>query len=309
MAVDKFTATAGQTVFVLTQSPGSVNSMLVALDGALLYPSDDYALAGNVLTLLVGALAGQRLLAQYGSTGTPAVATNLTISAGTLVTRSLRLIGAIATGEVPTAAELNDGLGSLNDLLEIWSTQNLAVWDSSTQTFPTVAGQAVYTIGPGGNWDTARPIRISGEPTCTFNGVDFPITPIGQGEYDLIGLKTQRQPIIEKLLYVNDNPLGIITLWPVPSGIVNITINPDRVLSSVTDQSTVLAFPPGYMLALRYNLGILLAPDYGRTITPEIAGVASTSFAALKRANKVKRSVTFDGALVDSGPAIWQTGV
>lgn len=230
-------------------------------------------------------------------------------TAGALITSSLRLIGAIATGETPTAPEINDGISALNDLLENWSTQNLAVWDSPVQTFATVASQAVYTIGPGGNWNTARPIRISGSPTCTFNGVDFPITQIGQDEYDMIGLKTQQQPIVEKLLYVNDNPLGIITLWPVPSGIVNITINPDRILTAVTDQSTAMIFPPGYMLPMRYALGILLAPDYGRSITAEIAGVAQTSFAALKRANKVRRGVTFDGALVDSGPTIWQTGV
>lgn len=229
-------------------------------------------------------------------------------TAGALITSSLRLIGAIATGETPTAAELNDGINVLNDLLENWSTQNLAMYGSAVETFPTVGGQAVYTIGPAGNWNTVRPIRISGDPYCNFNGVDFPIDPIGQDEYDAIGLKTQQQPIVEKLLYVNTNPLGLITLWPVPSGIVNITINTDRVLTAVIDQSTAMIFPPGYMLPMRYALGILLAPDYVRAITPEVSGVAQTSFAALKRANKVRRVMTFDGALVDSGPAIWQTG-
>jgi hypothetical protein len=229
-------------------------------------------------------------------------------TAGVLVRSSLRLIGAIATGETPTADEMNDGIASLNDLLEILSTQNLAVYDAATQMFPTVPGQAIYTIGSGGNWNTWRPVRISGNPTCTFNGVDFPVTQIGQGEYDAIGLKTQQQPIVEKLLYVNDNPLGIITLWPVPSAIVNITLNADRVLTAVTDVNTAIIFPPGYLLMMRYMLGILMAPDYGITISPEIASVATSSLASIKRANKVKRQSTFDGALVDTGPTIWQTG-
>jgi hypothetical protein len=34
----------------------------------------------------------------------------------------------------------------------------------------------------------------------------------------------------------------------------------------------VLSFPPGYLLAIRYNLGILLAPDYGRQVAPEVIG-------------------------------------
>lgn len=229
-------------------------------------------------------------------------------TAGVLVRSSLRLIGAIATGETPTADEMNDGLSSLNDLLEILSTSNLAVYGSALEVFATIAGQALYTIGPTGNWNTTRPIRIAGDGICTFNGVDFPVTQIGQGEYDAIGLKTQQQPIVEKLLYVNANPLGLITLWPVPSGIVNMSINTDRVLTAVTDINTAMIFPPGYLLTMRYMLGILMAPDYGITVSPEITSVATTSLAALKRANKVKRQTTFDGALVNSGPVIWQTG-
>src|SRR6266702_5149198 len=230
-------------------------------------------------------------------------------TAGVLVRSSLRLIGAIATGETPTADEMNDGLSSLNDLLEILSTSNLAVYGSAVETFATVATQALYTIGPGGNWNTARPVRIAGDATCTFNGVDFPVEQIGQGEYDSSGLKTQQQPIVEKLLYVNDNPLGRITLWPVPSGIVNITLNTDRVLTAVTDVNTAMIFPPGYLLMMRYALAILMAPDYGIAVSPEISSVAASSLASIKRANKVKRQSTFDGALVDSGPAIWETGV
>lgn len=230
-------------------------------------------------------------------------------TAGVLVRSSLRLIGAIATGETATADETNDGLSSLNDLLEVLSTQNLAVYGAAVEVFATVAGQALYTIGPTGNWATNRPVRIAGDAICTFNGVDFPVTPMGQGEYDAIGLKTQQQPIVEKFLYVNANPLGLITLWPVPSGIVNITLNTDRVLTAVTDVNTAMIFPPGYLLMMRHMLGILMAPDYGITVTPEISGIATTTLAAIKRANKVKRQSTFDGALVDSGPTIWQTGV
>lgn len=235
-------------------------------------------------------------------------APTVTVTAGVLVRRSMRLLGAIGTGETPTADEINDGLGSITDLLENLSLQNLAVYSSAVETFATIAGQALYTIGPGGNWNTNRPIRIAGDGICTFNGVDFPVSPMGQGEYDAIGLKTQQQPIVEKFLYVNDNPLGQVTLWPVPSGIVNIGLNTDRILTSVTDINTPMIFPPGYLLLLRYMLAILIAPDYGIPITPEISGVASKALADIKRANKVRRQSTFDGALVDSGPVIWQRG-
>ena len=230
-------------------------------------------------------------------------------TSGQLITASLRLSGAVAVDETPSADEFNDGILALNDLLETLSTENLAVYGSATETFATVAAQALYTIGPAGNWNTTRPVRISGSPYCTFNGVDFPIDQIGQGEYDAIGLKTQQQPIVEKLLYVNDNPLGKITLWPVPSGIVNITLNTDRVLVNVTDTATVMTYPPGYLLMFRYMLATMLCGGYGIPVPPDVAAIATSARANVKRANKLKRRATFDGALVESGPTIWQTGV
>lgn len=225
-----------------------------------------------------------------------------------LIKGALRLTGCIATGETPTADESNDALAALNDLLEIWSTQNLAVYGSADVSFNTVANQASYTIGPSGQWVTDRPVRINDSPYCTVNGVDFGIELIGQQDYDLIGLKTQPGQIVERLLYVNDNPSGRITLWPVPNAIVPITMNIDRILTQVPTLATVMVFPPGYLLVMRYALGILLAPDYGRSIAPEISSVAQSSFAAIKRANKLKRTSKYDAALVCDEAFSWQRG-
>jgi len=231
-------------------------------------------------------------------------------TAGALITSSAKLIGAISVsgGEVLTADEFNDGLQALNDLLEILSTSNLAVYATSVSIYNTVPGQATYTIGPAGNWVGVRPVNIE-DAFCTFNGVDFVIDIVGQMTYDGIGLKTQQQPIIEKLLYVNDNPLGLITLWPVPSQVVQIGLNYDRVLTNVTDVTTVMSYPPGYMLMMRYMLAVLMAPGYGVSVPPEIASVANKALADIKRANREPRRATFDGALVESGPTVWQTGV
>lgn len=229
-------------------------------------------------------------------------------TAGDVVQGALRLLGAIATGDTPTADEFKDGLNTFNDLLELLSTSNLAMYASATEQFPTVANQALYTIGPAGNWNTTRPVRISGSPICTFNGVDFEIDQIGQDDYDAIGLKTLSQPIVEKLLYVNDWPLGKITLWPVPSQVVTITLNTGRVLTAVTDVTTAVNFPPGYAVMFRYNLAIMLAPDYGISVPDELANVARTTLAAIKRANKLKRTSQFDEALSGPGPVTWQSG-
>jgi len=223
------------------------------------------------------------------------------------LTQAMRLVGIIATSEVPTADEINDALTMFNDLLETSSTENLFVYGSANESFNTVAGQAIYTIGVGGNFNTTRPVRIA-DAYCTFSGVDFPVDIIGQENYNAISLKTQQQPIIERLLYVNDNPLGLITLWPVPSQIVPLVLSTDRVLTQVANTATVLNFPPGYMIYFKHALAILLAPDYGMQVSASVAQTAVTTKANIKRANKQKVTARFDEGLGNSGPAMWQRG-
>ena len=224
-----------------------------------------------------------------------------------LIKGAMRLIGAIATGETPTADEANDGLSVLNDVLEGWSLEGLAVWGSSNQTFNTVPGQKLYTVGPGGNFNTDRPVSIFGG-YCTFGGVDFQIQVVDQLAYNRIALKTQQQPIVEQMLYVNENPLGFLTLWPVPSSSIPITLSCGRILTSVASLATTLVYPPGYAKALRYALAVHLAAEYGKIPTPDVAAIARDSKGNIKNANNVSPLMAFDGLLTGDGPAIWQRG-
>jgi hypothetical protein len=82
----------------------------------------------------------------------------------------------------------------------------------------------------------------------------------------------------------------------------------DRVFSQVASTATTLSLPPGYALAIRYNMAIMMAPDYGRQISAEVQAIAASSIATLKRANTVKRRARFDDALLNDSPAIYQTG-
>lgn len=225
-----------------------------------------------------------------------------------LIKRAMRLIGAIATGETPTSDEADDALVVLNDILEGWSIESLAVWGSSNQTFTMVPGQAVYTVGPGGDFDTNRPVDIFGG-YCTLNGVDYQIMPVDQSAYNRIPLKTRQQSIIEQMLYVNENPLGVLTLWPVPFAAAPITLSCGRILSQVPSLATELVYPPGYAKALRYSLAVHLAAEYGITPPVDVATIARDSKGNIKTANMSAPIMSFDGVLTNQhNAAIWQRG-
>lgn len=224
-----------------------------------------------------------------------------------LIRSSMRLIGAIATGETPTAEEANDGLLVLNDMLENWSTETLSVWGSSNQTFALVPGQRTYTIGVGGNWNTDRPIDID-DAYMTFSGVDFPVKVISQEEYNEINLKSMQQPIVERLLYVNENPLGLVTVWPVPNQANNITLTMNRILDFPVALSDVLTGPPGFTKAIRYCLAVEMAPEFGVEASPTVVAVAADAKGDYKRANMPLVVAQYDAALTVPQVALYQRG-
>lgn len=202
---------------------------------------------------------------------------------------ALDLTDAVGADQQLTAEELQVCLRTFNRLLDNWSTQSLAVYGLANQTFNTVNGQATYTIGVGGNWNTTRPIRIAELAYSVYNNVSFNCTAITQGQYDAIVNKTQTQQFPYFFLYVNENPLGQVTLWPVPNQVTPITFSIERVLTQITDVYTELVFPPGYEEAFEYNLAVRLASRFSTPIPPEVAAQAASSLGDIKKANHSQR--------------------
>jgi len=225
------------------------------------------------------------------------------IAVSTLVKSSLRLIGALASGENPTPEELDDALLVLNDLYENWSTEKLSVWGSATQTFALVPGQATYTIGTGGNFNTTRPVSIDDSFT-TFSGVDTPVRVTSQEEYDLIAYKSMQQPVVEQLVYVNDYPLGRITVWPVPNAAATLTLNMGRVLPATIVATDTLTGPPGFLKAIRFCLAVELAPEFGVEAPATVIAVAADSKGDYKKTNMEEVVACYDDALVEGNSSI-----
>lgn len=225
----------------------------------------------------------------------------------TIIEDALGLTNSVGVDQTLTADETSDCLRKLNDLVESWSTQHLAVYGQANLPFSTVAAQGTYTIGPSGNWNTARPVRINGGYT-TIQGSTFLFEVITQEQYNLIAVKTQTQDYPNVLLYVNDAPLGLVTLWPIPSSIVTITLSIDRVLTQVATAATVLTFPPGYVDAFVNVLAVRLAPLFGKQAPQDVKDAARESFGAIKRANKRPVLLQYDPALTGGGYIDWRTG-
>ena len=89
-----------------------------------------------------------------------------------IITRSLKDIGALEAGEIPSADATQDAFDMLNDLLAQWSNENMMVFYKTEIIFQTVQNTVQYTLGPGGSVGATFTGSISGTTlTVPANGV------------------------------------------------------------------------------------------------------------------------------------------
>ena len=51
---------------------------------------------------------------------------------------------------------------ALNQMIDAWNADRLAIFTVSSNDFPFILGQQSYTLGSGGDFDMIRPARITG---------------------------------------------------------------------------------------------------------------------------------------------------
>jgi hypothetical protein len=215
---------------------------------------------------------------------------------------ALRKIGTIAVGETLSADDSTTGLEQLNAMLDVWSTEHLAVFNNSEYVLQLQAGKSTYSIGTGGDFNIPRPLRLSGaytrlQPTGTT--VDYPCAEVDFSRWSKIGLKSQPGPW-PKVMYFNTSyPLAELIFWPVPSQNAEFHLWADMVFSQFANLTDTVSLPQGYMLALQTNLALLLAPEYGTQPAPELVEMARVTKKALKALNATPTAVsTYDAAIV-----------
>lgn len=186
----------------------------------------------------------------------------MTTSALDIITGAARLIGVVFKSEVLDSDEANDGLKSLNEMLDSWSNDSLVINAYTTEGF-SLTGAASYTIGTGGNFNTSRPINII-DAIVRLSNIDYALKIITPEEYQTeIVDKSVTTQIPRYLVYDNAYPLGNIKIYEVPTSGSTLVLQSNKPLSNLSALTTTVDLPPGWKRALKYNLAIDIAPEYG----------------------------------------------
>jgi len=181
-----------------------------------------------------------------------------------IIKRALRLIGALAQGETPTATQVTEAAVALNGLVKAWAADGMPLWAITEKTLPFVSGQRVYTLS------APKPLKVLQvwNHNITSN-VDIPMRIVTQAEYNILGNKTSAGNPIQ-VYYDPRRDTGEMHVFPVPTTVeqsANILYYicqiPFEDFNTSTDAPD---FPQEWYDAVTYGLATRLAPEYGVSI-------------------------------------------
>ena len=222
----------------------------------------------------------------------------MSTTAAIICTGALELFGIVDAEDQPEAWQMAGAFRRLNLMMGTWATQPLTIPTIAREVFPVVAGKGStanpYTVGPGGDFDTSRPLALEGvglllAPMGSAPPVEIARATLTPTMYQLfISIKDLTSSLFTNAYYKPTSPLGRLYLWPVPNESVN-SVALYRLLQLVKFTSLTAAYdlPEGTEEAIEYNLARRLLDVYTVPIdrAQNVLDLARTSLATYKRSN------------------------
>ena len=224
----------------------------------------------------------------------------MTTTAGDQINSALRLIGQLAEAETPSAATSQDALAALNQMIDSWNTERLAVFSTQDQVFDWPPNVLSRTLGPSGDFVGNRPILLDDSTYFidTASGISYGIKIINQQQYDGIAVKTVTSTY-PQVIWINMSYPNIeMYVYPKPTKVLEWHFISVEEITQPALLSTTLAFPPGYLRAFKYNLACEIAAEFGVEPSPQVQRIAMTSKRNLKRINNPDDVMSIPYAIV-----------
>ncbi len=205
------------------------------------------------------------------------------------INRVMVLIGSLAPGESVSPDEATDVFNTLNEMLDEWNTERLNIPSVDISLFNLAANQQTYEIGPGGaDFNVARPSLIQ-TASIVLNSLRHPLDLITSQQWAALRERALTGILPQKLYYDAEFPIAHLNFWPRPSGTPQVELTTWDILEQFVALTDTFSFPPGYAKAIRYNLAVNIAPEFGRTLPADgpnsIPAIAIASKAAIRQLN------------------------
>lgn len=235
-----------------------------------------------------------------------------------LIRDAFGILNVFLPGETPPNDDAQFALRTMNRMIGGWSQRQTFIPVIAREVFDLTANKGgpsnPYTIGVGGNLNTAKPSNqasVVGAAvllTASDPDVEVPLGLYTDDAYDAIQIKelTSSQPtgLYYNPTYATDR--GTINLWPVPDNATNdLVLYLQKAITRFADTSTTYYVPEGYDDALIYNLARRLAGPYGKTLSEEDKQLAVNALGVITRANTKLTDLRNDAIWAGPRPTLY----
>lgn len=218
-----------------------------------------------------------------------------------LISRSLRLLNVMESGDALESSEMKDAFDVLNMMISDWNNERLMLYGWMNGVYDITAGQEYYTIGVNQDIDVVRPKKIVKAFTRVGSGVDqtdYPIEIITNLRFQELTSKNVQNAYPQYLYYNSEFPFGKIYLWGVPAVNTKLGLTQYSQLLQFDNPAQEISLPDGYPSCICYNLAVEMAPEFGKPIDPIIVKKAVDTKMNIKRMNTEPLMMDTDPALM-----------
>lgn len=297
---------------------------------------------------------------------------NFSVNCQEIIKGALRLLGVIATGETPAAAEIVDGREALNLMVKGWQAEGYGLWLNKELTLFLEYEETSYTLGPTGDHCTASYVKteiataaaaaaseivvdsatgisdadnigielddgtlqwttVNGAPAGTTitltdaltdsvavdnhvyayttiaqrpleiiearrvmpDNSEIPVEIVSRADYMALSNKTSTGPPIQ-VYYDPKTTNGVLFVWQACNDVQELIKMTGKYPVQDFDANTNDAdFPQEWLRALKFNLAIEIAPEYGKEPTAFLLAMAAATKDAALGFDRESTSVFF----------------
>lgn len=205
-----------------------------------------------------------------------------------IITLALKTANVLGVGQAASPEDMTDSFRLLNMLMAQLQRRRYMIYQLVTLS-KQATGAISYTVGPGADFDVARPAKLESaffrQNVQTPLPVDYPLEILRSTEdYNRISIKNLNA-FPRFAFYDMAFPIGNLYVWPLPNSLYEIHITVMQQLQQFVTVNDTIAMPPEYGAALMWNLTLELYPFYGLPVSDVVKGKAEASLRIIEEAN------------------------
>lgn len=204
-----------------------------------------------------------------------------------ILSRAMRLLGLIDSGEAPAVAEVDSALEAYNGLMGFWSNRGWLVPQMNVATYVSLTPASAFSMGPLGDLVVVSLVDIT-SVSVSIGGVK---ANIPQGS----------------LIEVESVPAEFTSTWPrfyyfSPEGIAGTLRFSERLpvgavitlyyrggFSSAPSAALLFPLPDRYIDAITFAVAVRIAAEYNITPSVVVAAQAQEALDAIRELNQQNR--------------------